>query len=57
MKSNTRKQWGKDFTLDSTCVANVKKEYNGLKDPNLVSFFASPSRIKLLIKQKLVKII
>ena len=29
-------------------------EYNGLTDPNLSYFFSSPSRRKLLIKQKLV---
>ena len=45
-----------EFILDSTCKSNKKREYNGLIDPNLSSFFSSPRRRKLLVLQKLVKL-
>lgn len=43
-----------DFVLDATCKTFKRPEYNGLFDPNLSSFFASPRRRKLLVVQKLV---
>lgn len=31
-----------------------RAEYNGLTDPNLIGFFASPYRRKILLRQHLV---
>ena len=53
MKNYSRRNSPEDFSLGfNQCVK--KNEYNGLRDPNLSSFFASPNRRKLLIKQRLV---
>lgn len=50
MKSN----WNKtDFDLSFGISKGI--EYNGLYDPNLVGFFASPLRKFFLLRQKLVR--
>jgi hypothetical protein len=54
MKNNPRKFNEKEFSLSFNQKVMKKIEYNGLIDPNLSSFFASPRRRKLLIKQNLV---
>ncbi|OMJ72824.1 hypothetical protein SteCoe_28624 [Stentor coeruleus] len=54
MKTNKKSPAKEDFIIDSTCLSYRKPFYNGLTDPNLSSFFASPRRRKLLIKQKLI---
>lgn len=51
---NMQKLPKEDFILDATCKTYKKPEYNGLFDPNLSSFFASPRRRKLLVVQRLV---
>lgn len=54
MKTTKKSPAKEDFILDSTRLSYRKPEYNGLTDPNLSSFFASPRRRKLLIIQRLV---
>jgi hypothetical protein len=51
---NEQKALKADFVLDALCKSNRRTDYNGLLDPNLSSFFASPRRRKLLVVQKLV---
>lgn len=52
---NLKKFQTKDqFTLDSTNLSYKRPEYNSLNDPNLVSYFSSPRRRRLLIQQQLV---
>lgn len=53
MKNDAKPNKG-DFVLDALCKSYRRPEYNGLLDPNLSSFFASPRRRKLLVVQKLV---
>ena len=53
MKNRSKKQL-EEFVIESPLKIMKKHEYNGLTDPNLHSFFASPSRRKILIRQKLV---
>ena len=57
MKTSLKAATKEDFVIDSTRVSYKRPEYNGLTDPNLSSFFSSPRRRKLLILQKLVKVI
>ncbi|CAG9333197.1 unnamed protein product [Blepharisma stoltei] len=42
------------FQLDGPLHMTKLPEYNGLKDPNLGHFFASPQRFKTLVKQNLI---
>lgn len=51
---NDQKTNKDDFVLDALCKSYKRPAYNGLLDPNLSSFFASPRRRKLLVVQKLV---
>lgn len=52
---NLKKFQTKDqFALDSTNLSYKRPEYNSLNDPNLVSYFSSPRRRRLLIQQQLV---
>jgi hypothetical protein len=44
-----------DLRLEQDSLRHL--QYNGLTDPNLASFFASPVRRKLLVRQKLVSVI
>ena len=51
---NDSKPYKGNFVLDALCKSYKRSEYNGLLDPNLSSFFASPRRRKHLVVQKLV---
>ena len=55
MNYSNRRDYEDDFILSFDNKKTRKNEYNGLTDPNLSSFFASPARKKLLLKQRLVK--
>ena len=44
----------KDFNLRLEKDSLKQYQYNGLTDPNLASFFTSPTKRKLLMRQKLV---
>lgn len=58
VKSSKRKRKKtSDFTVENSSKSTYIPNYNSLKDPNLIGFFANRDKRKLLYAQNLVIII